>query len=129
MPKKTLPIDPSGGVPVVSIDVKFPQLGQYDVTLWDEEGKNPKTVQRGNTADMIQDRFPLVSSAAALAGLDGFHVTWVIWIQRLSQDAKSRYAYRLRIEQDGELIAEEKGSGNMDSSFKPFRGTFVIRPA
>jgi hypothetical protein len=127
MPKKILPIDPSGGVPVVSVEVKFPQLGQYDVTLWNDEGKKPRSVGRGNNADEIDDEFGLVANKSALAGLEGFQVTWVIWIQRLSPDAKSKYEFRFRITQDGKVIGEDRGQGTMDSTFKPFRGTYVIR--
>ena len=83
-----MPVDKDGSPPVVSIDVKFPQLGQYDVTLWNADGKKPRTVGRGNTTDRIEDTFDLVAKRTDLALLEGHQMVWVIWIQRLSKEAK-----------------------------------------
>lgn len=127
MPNPVLTIDPAGTIPIVRVHVGHTQLGEYNITRWNRQGRSPQKVGRGNTLDAVRDEFRLVPTRDELARLDGTMLTWVIWVKALNRAPGARWSYSLGFTQDGSEILRLADEGPMNAFFKPFKGIIDVR--
>jgi hypothetical protein len=127
--KRTITLSAAGPIPRMSIAVTQLQLGEYSVSLWDQNGMNPSEVARSTNDDDIEDEFNLVATLADLGGLDHFTLFWVVWIKALKFGPGARFFLSVTLTQGATEIARFEREGPMTKKFLPFNGEWSIRIA
>ncbi|MEO8600948.1 MAG: hypothetical protein ABI629_00080 [bacterium] len=108
--KRKVALSAAGPIPRMRIEVTQLQLGEYSVSLWDQNGMNPSEVAHSTNDDDIEDEFNLVPTLADLGDIDRFTLFWVVWIKALKFGPGARFFLSVTLTQgDTEIVRFERG--------------------
>lgn len=122
-----LRFDRRGGIPKIEVVIGNFQVGDYTFALFDRNDRSVGISGKGTSDDKIQDDFRLVATRDEFAAVDGYTLSWVIWIKARRRGARLRWSYRIKVTQDAELIAEVGDRGGFTRNLHHFDGDFGIQ--